>query len=119
MIGALLITAAMLTGDYSLGGVASAGATCGVTTVPVLELGSVVCEAPSQILAQPTLFEPQVGYGYGGVLAPWAAGYNYGLPPYGGGYGGRFGGPFGGGWGHGHGHCTTSTTGGVTTRTCT
>ena len=114
MIGAILITAAMLTGEYSLGG-SGGGASCGVTTVPVVELGSVVCEAPSQILASPTLFEPQVGYGYGGVLAPWAANYNYGLPVYGGG----FGGPFGGGWGHGHRHCTTSTTGGVTTRTCT
>jgi hypothetical protein len=119
MIGALLIAAIALTGNYG-GPVASGGASCGATTVPVLELGSVVCEAPSQILSQPTLFEPQVGYGYTGVLSPWVSAFN-GAPFGGQYYGGSFGGGrFGGGhWGGGHGHCTTSTTGGVTTRTCT
>ena len=115
MIGALLIAAIALTGNYG-GPLGTGGASCGATTVPVLELGSVVCEAPSQILASPTLFEPQVGYGYGGSLSPWAAGYGYGLP-YGGAFGG-FGGR-GGFGGHHGGHCTSSTTAaGVTTRTC-
>jgi hypothetical protein len=114
MIGALLIAAIALTGNYGGPIVAGGGASCGATTVPVLELGSVVCEAPSQILAQPTLFEPQVGYGYAGTLSPWAASY----PGYGLGFGGSRG--FGGRGGFGgHGHCTSSTTGGVTTRTCT
>lgn len=117
MIGAILIAAIALTGNY--GGPivgAGGGASCGATTVPVLELGSVVCEAPSQILAQPTLFEPQVGFGYGGALSPWAAGYGV---PFGFGGSRGFGGGFGHGFGGGHGHCTSSTTGGVTTRTCT
>lgn len=115
MIGAIVIAAIALAGNYG-GPIAPAGVSCGATTVPVLELGSVVCEAPSQILAQPTVFEPQVGYGYGGVLSPWAASYpGYGVPFGLGGFGGR-----GGFGGHGgHGHCTSSTTGGVTTRTCT
>src|SRR5882757_587058 len=111
MIAALALAALALTGNYSLPLGGEGGASCGVTTVPVLELGSVVCEAPSQILASPTLYQPQVGYGYGGVLSPWASTYNYGLP-YGGGFGGRYGGGFGGGhWGGGHGHCTSSTVG--------
>lgn len=112
MIGVILAAAIALTGNYG-GNIGGGGASCGATTVPVLELGSVVCEAPSQILASPTLFEPQVGYGYGGALSPWASGFG---TPFG--FGGRFGGGFGG-FGHGHGHCTSSTTGGVTTRTCT
>jgi len=60
MIGALLIAAFALAGNYSGPGIVDSGASCGVTTVPVLELGSVVCEAPSQILASPTLYQPQV-----------------------------------------------------------
>lgn len=111
MIAALALAALALTGNYSLPLGGDGGASCGATTVPVLELGSVVCEAPSQILASPTLYQPQVGYGYGGVLSPWAV--NYGTPFYG---GGRFGGGFGGGHFGGH-HGTCTTTGGVTTCT--
>lgn len=118
MIGIIAAAAIALAGNYGGAGVVGGGASCGATTVPVLELGSVVCEAPSQILASPTLFEPQVGYAYGGNLSPWAAGFGTAYPFYGGHFGGPFGGHWGGHWG-GHGHCTTSTTGGVTTRTCT
>lgn len=114
MIGVILAAAIALTGNYG-GNIGGGGASCGATTVPVLELGSVVCEAPSQILAQPTLFAPQVGYGYGGALSPWASGFgnSFGGPF---GFGNPFGGHFGG---HHHGDCTSTTTGGVTTRTCT
>lgn len=122
MIGILAAAAiALLPAGNYVAPISGGGASCGATTVPVLELGSVVCEAPSQILAQPATFAPVVGFGYAGNLSPWAAGF-------GGSWGGPFGGPFGGGggfgghwgghWGGHGGHCTTSTTGGVTTRTC-
>jgi len=111
MIGIIAAAAIALAGNYGGAGVVGGGASCGATTVPVLELGSVVCEAPSQILAQPTLFAPQVGYAYPQTLSPWYGGYGGGL---GFGLGGHFGGGlFGGGLfggGH-HGHlCTTTLT---------
>lgn len=101
MIGLIAAAAIALlpTGNYSIN--ADGGASCGATTVPVLELGQVVCEAPSQILASPTLYSPQVGYGYPESLGSWYGSY----PGLGLGLGLGLGG-FGHGFG-GHHHCTT------------
>jgi hypothetical protein len=106
MIDALIALVIHSAGDYH--GIAPVDTVvCGSTTVPVVEdlSGAVVCEAPQQILASPTLFAPvETGYVYGGSLSPWAGTFGFGR-----GFGGRFGGGFGGHFGghHHHGPVTT------------
>jgi hypothetical protein len=120
MLDVLLTLFIHSAGDYH--GIApvtpvAASVVCGSSTVPVIDelSDTVVCEAPQQVLAAPALYAPiSVGYQYGGVLSPWAGTFNFG------GLGGRFGSHFGGHFGgHSGGHrCTSTITGGVTTRTC-
>jgi hypothetical protein len=102
MIAAILTAAAIAlapAGVYAEplgGGNAGVPVQCGQGTVPVVELGAVVCEQQGALgLASPDVFSPLAGFAYPGGLfrTPWGAH-----------------------WGHRR-HCTTVGTPPVTTCT--